>query len=62
MLQNNINSSQNVKSMNLSKMDSFNNTGRQLKTILENKKNKIKGPDLGKKDNRVIPKVDAPRF
>lgn len=48
--------------MNLSKMDSFNNTGRQLKTILENKKNKIKGPDLGKKDNRVIPKVDAPRF
>jgi len=62
MLQNNLNSSHNVKSMNLSKINSFNNTGRQLKTILENKKNKIKGPDLGKKDNRVTPKMDAPGF
>lgn len=61
MLKNTLNSSYKNKSMNISK-NSLNNTGRTLKNIMDNKKNQIKAPDLSKKDNKIIPKMDNPRF
>jgi len=58
----NNNSTTNVKSLNLSRTTSLNNTTqRHLKNILD-KSSKIKGPDIGKKDPRPTPKIDNHKF